>query len=375
MRWGTAVVAATAVAAAAGAAALLIGRRVADLSLRPELAEDGGLKGEPALRVLEVGAQEVSLTRTQAGLRRGRYALDWPGGHAVVGQVLRTGPRSVTRRLELTAGAPLTAGTEVELSPRVLRGDPGSACGLDYMDVIVDGELGALPAWYVPAVRGTWVIAVHGRLADRRQALPVLPVLKRLNLPALVVSYRGDQGAPASPDGIGHFGETEWHDVEAAIRFAKEAGAGRIVLYGWSVGASTVLQTAARSDYRESVAGLVLDSPVLDWSASVRGVAARSGVQGALAGKLGAWSAEARTGVDQDAFARIADGAELAAPTLLLHSPQDTVVPFAAAQRLADRRPDLVSLYPVPDAGHAALWNADPHGYEERLRRFLTPLL
>ncbi|MCX4746125.1 lysophospholipase [Kitasatospora sp. NBC_01287] len=375
MRWGTAVVAATAVAAAAGAAALLIGRRVSDLSLRPERSASGEPVGEPVLRVHELAAGEVTLTRTVASARRGRYALDWPGGHAVVGKVLRTGPQSVTRRLELTAGSPLTAGTEVELSPRVLRGDPGSACGLDYMDVLVDGELGALPAWYVPAVRGTWVIAVHGRLADRRQALPVLPLLKRLNLPALVVSYRGDQGAPASPDGIGHFGETEWRDVEAAIHFAKEAGAGRIVLYGWSVGAATVLRTAAESGYRHELAGLILDSPVLDWSASVRGVAARAGVPGAVAGQLGAWAAEGRTGVDPAGFARLADGAELAVPTLLLHSPQDAVAPFAAARRLAELRPDLVSLRSIPDAGHAALWNADPRGYEEALRRYLTPLL
>lgn len=375
MRWRTAVAAATAVAAGAGVAALLIGRRVSDLSLRPELAEDGDRKGEPALRVHEIGPEEVTLTRTVAASRRGRYALDWPGGHAVVGAVLRTGPQTVTRRLELTAGSPPAAGAEVELSPWVLRGDPGSACGLDYMDVLVDGELGALPAWYVPAVRGTWVILVHGRLAERRQALPVLPLLQRLNLPALVISYRGDQGAPASPDGIGHFGETEWRDVEAAIRFAKEAGAGRIVLYGWSVGAAMVLRTAAESEYRPQLAGLILDSPVLDWSASVRGVAARAGMPGALAGRLGALAAEGRTGVDPAGFAKLADGVELDVPALLLHSPQDAVALFDAARRLADQRPDLVSLRRIPDAGHAALWNADPHGYEEALRRFLTPLL
>ncbi|MGF1428907.1 alpha/beta hydrolase family protein [Kitasatospora sp. LaBMicrA B282] len=375
MRWGTAAVAATAVAAAAGAAVLLIGRRVSDLSLRPELAESGAPVGEPALRVHRVGGDEVELTRTVAAARRGRYALDWAGGHAVVGRVLRTGPQTVTRRLELTAGSPLQSGTEVELSPRVLRGDPASACGLDYLDVLVDGELGALPAWYVPAVRGTWVIAVHGRLADRRQALPVLPLLRRLKLPALVASYRGDQGAPASPDGIGHFGETEWRDVEAAIRFAKEAGAGRIVLYGWSIGGATVLRCAAESEYRGELAGLILDSPVLDWSASVRGVAARSGKVGALAGRLGALAAEGRTGVDPVGFDRLAAGTDLAAPTLLLHSPQDTVAPFADARRLADRRPDLVSLRPIPGAAHAALWNADAHAYEEALRRFLTPLL
>jgi fermentation-respiration switch protein FrsA (DUF1100 family) len=51
------------------------------------------------------------------------------------------------------------------------------------------------------------------------------------------------------------------------------------------------------------------------------------------------------------------------------------VAPFAAARRLAEGRDDLVSLHTVPDAAHAALWNADPAAYTEELRRFLTPLL
>jgi pimeloyl-ACP methyl ester carboxylesterase len=374
MRWGTVAAAAGTVVAGAGVAVLLIGRRVSDLTLRPEAAENGPVAGEPVLQVHRVTDREVTLTRSVASSRRGIYALDWPGGHAVVGEILATGPQTVTRRLERSAGSPPAAGAEVELSNRVLRGDPGSACGLDYMDVVVDGELGALPAWYVPAVRGTWVILVHGALADRRQALPVLPVLQRLRLPALVVSYRGDQGAPPSPTGIGHFGETEWRDVEAAVRFAKEAGAGRIVLYGWSVGATTVLQTAARSDFRDQLAALVLDSPVLEPTVSVRGVAARAGA-GPVAGQLGAWAAQGRTGVDVAGLARIAAGTDLAAPTLLLASPQDTVAPIEAAERLAERRGDLVSLQTVRGAGHAALWNADPARYEELLRRFLTPIL
>jgi hypothetical protein len=103
MRWGTVVATATAVAIGAGAAALLIGRRVSDLSLRPERAEP---EGEPALRVNRLGTDEITLTRTVAAGRRGRFALEWPGGHAVVGEVLRTDQQTVTRRLELSAGSP-----------------------------------------------------------------------------------------------------------------------------------------------------------------------------------------------------------------------------------------------------------------------------
>jgi pimeloyl-ACP methyl ester carboxylesterase len=91
--------------------------------------------------------------------------------------------------------------------------------------------------------------------------------------------------------------------------------------------------------------------------------------------ELGALAAQGRSKVDLAGFARLAEGADLQMPTLLLHSPDDGVAPWRAAERLADLRSDMVSLHRVPGAEHAALWNADPDGYTETLRRFLTPLL
>lgn len=106
MRWGTVAAAAAAVVAGAGAAVLLVGRRVSDLALRPETAEHGPVAAEPVLRVHRMTAREVTLTRTVGSGRRGIYALDWPGGHAVVGDVLATDPQTVTRRIERSAGSP-----------------------------------------------------------------------------------------------------------------------------------------------------------------------------------------------------------------------------------------------------------------------------
>ncbi|MCZ4516833.1 hypothetical protein O3Q52_53790, partial [Streptomyces sp. ActVer] len=67
----------------------------------------------------------------------------------------------------------------------------------------------------------------------------------------------------------------------------------------------------------------------------------------------------------------------LAADTavLVLHGPDDTVAPWGPSRRLAQARPDLVTLHTVRGAPHGAMWNADPAGYQEALRRFLTPLM
>ncbi|WP_405361675.1 alpha/beta hydrolase [Kitasatospora sp. NBC_00085] len=371
MRWGTAAAVAAA-AVGAGAVVLVIGRRASERMVRPSEAR-GRAAGPVLVQALAPG--RVTFTRSPESTRPGRWAVEWgDNGHAVVDEILHSDERGVTRRLARADRGTLTPGTAVRFTPRVHLGDPTGALGLPFTETTAAGELGAFPAWYVDGRRGTWVVLIHGAGADRQQTLPVLPLLDRLGLPALAVTYRGDAGAPASPDGLGHFGETEWRDVEAAVRLALDSGAGRIILYGWSVGATIALQTAARSAWASSISGLILDSPVLDLPATARRGAARAGFRGAAA-ELGALAAEGRTGVDLADFARIADGTDLRVPTLVLHGPDDPVAPWQAAARLAGRRSDVVGLQPVPGGDHAALWNADPARYEEHLRRWLTPLL
>ncbi|MFD0279226.1 alpha/beta hydrolase family protein [Kitasatospora sp. NPDC127111] len=371
MRWGTAA----AVAAAAigtGVAVLVIGRRASERLVRPAAAPE---RSAGPVLVQSLAAGRATFTRTPESSRPGRWAVEWgEDGHAVVEEVLRSDEQGVTRRLVRADRGTLTPGTEVRFTPRVYLGDPTSALGLPFTETAAEGELGALPAWYLEGKRGAWVILIHGNGADRQQTLPVLPLLERLALPVLSVTYRGDAGAPPSPDGLGHFGETEWRDVEAAVRLALDAGAGRIILYGWSVGATIALHTAARSAWSSSIGSLILDSPVLDLPATARRDAARAGFRGAAA-DLGALAAEGRTGVDLADFARIADGTDLRVPTLVLHGPDDPVAPWRAAERLAGRRSDVVSLQAVPGGDHAALWNAHPAHYEELLRRWLTPHL
>jgi len=369
MRWGRAAAVAGVTAVGAGAVALAAGRAVSEFSVRPRrtAAEAGGLSVHAAM------ADRIELTRSWESTRPGYYALEWGDDQrTVVGGVLGTGEQTVARRLE--SGPVPAAGTAVRITPLVYTGDPRTALGLDFRSIEVRGELGPMPAWYLPGVRDLWVVAVHGAGADRQQLLPLLPALDRLKVPVLAVSYRNDPDAPRSADGIGHFGDTEWRDVEAAMQLALASGAGRIVLYGLGVGGTMVLQAADRSAWRDSVRGIVLDSPVLDWRDTARRRAARRGVPDALA-TLGARAAEGRSGVDTATIDRLALGDDLRSPVLLLHSPDDSVAPVGPARRLAGLRDDLVWFQEFPGAEHEALWNTDPQGYEETLRRFLTPLL
>ncbi|SOD87526.1 alpha/beta hydrolase [Streptomyces sp. Ag109_G2-15] len=360
---------------AAGAASVAAGRLASDAALKAPPGRP--LPTEPRLTVHGTAAGQITLTRDLASLRPGTYGLAGDGSHAVVGPVLATAghtPDTVVRRLVRVTHGTLAPGDTVWLTPNVHVGNPDAALGLDHADIDVPGELGALPAWFVPGYRDTWVIAVHGLGTTREHALNVMEFLHGRRLPVLALAYRGDLGAPRPPDGLNHLGETEWRDVDAAIRYAVRYGARRVILLGWSTGATMALRAAEHSVVRERIAGLILDSPVLSWQATLRALAqARHTPEPLL--PLAVRAAQGRAGLEADRAAETTDPELLDVPTLIIHGPDDTVAPWEYSRRLAARRPDRVALHTVPQAPHAAMWNADPPEYEERLRRFLTPLM
>ncbi|MFG2883062.1 alpha/beta hydrolase [Streptomyces sp. NPDC048297] len=375
MRTVKATAAALTAVLAAGAASVAAGRLASDAALKAPAGRP--LPTEPRLTVHATAAGRITLTRDLASLRPGTYGLAGDGSHAVVGAVLESAERSadtVVRRLERVTHGALGPGDAVWLTPNVYVGNPSGALGLEHADVDVPGELGSLPAWFVPGQRDTWVIAVHGLGATREHTMNVMRFLHERRLPVLALAYRGDLGAPRPPDGLNHLGETEWRDVDAAIRYAVRYGAARVVLLGWSTGATMALRTVEHSPVRERVVGLVLDSPVLDWEATVRALARAHHTPGPLL-PLAVRAAQGRTGLSADQVAGPADPAPPPVPTLIFHGPDDTVAPWEYSRRLAARHPDRVALHTVAQASHAAMWNVDPEEYEERLRRFLIPLM
>ncbi|OKK08587.1 hypothetical protein AMK26_06285 [Streptomyces sp. CB03234] len=375
MRPATATAAAVTTLIGVGAAAVAAGRYASSAALK--VPHGRPLPGEPRLTVHATAAGQVTLTRCLASRRPGTYGLSGPDVHAVVGSVLDDVPHSpdtVVRRLERVVSGRLEVGGRVRLTPQLHTGTPATALGLEYEDVEVPGELGALPAWFVPASRSTWVIAVHGIGTTREHPMNVMGFLNRMRLPVLDLAYRGDPGAPRPAGGLGHLGDSEWRDLDAAIRHAVRNGAQRVILHGWSTGASMALHAAANCGLRDRIGGLVLDSPVLDWEATLRALATARRIPAPLL-PLAVRAAQGSTGVHGDRLAEAADPQGLRVPALVFHGPDDHLAPWQASRDLASRRADLVTLHTVRDAPHAAMWNADPNRYEEAMRRFLTSLV
>lgn len=320
--------------------------------------------------VRAVTATSVEMDRTPDTNRRGTYGLEWSGGHAIVGGVIGTTNASVTRTLEL-ATAPLHEGDHVVLTAQVYRGDPHEAFDIRSEDVQIPSELGAMPAWYVPGRLSDFAIVVHGYNGPQTDGLRIVPVLAKLGLPAVLIRYRNDPGAPASPDRLLHLGDTEWRDCEAAVAWALGRGAQRIILVGISLGGAVVQMFMQRSKLAGTVAGVILDSPVLDWNAVLDFQAARRDLPAFLV-----WPTEQvirfRIGFDVTAYDEVRNARSLRAPTLLFQDGQETFVPPDRAASLAKARPDVVEYHFFPEAGHTEEWNVDPAAYESILTSFLV---
>jgi pimeloyl-ACP methyl ester carboxylesterase len=281
----------------------------------------------------------------------------------------------VVRPYTPVRGTP-SIGTAVWVDPFAYQGDPRSALGLAFDDVSVHSDVGALPTWYVPGAADatTWVIFVHGRGGTRAESLRYLTAWHALGLPVVVPMYRNDVGAPPSPDGRYHLGETEWRDAAAAVQWALTKGARDVVLAGWSMGGAIALQVADRAAVAATVRGLVLDSPVLDW----RDVFASQGTDRGLPRPLTAIAVrvvEQRIGLDADRYDWPKRAKDLRVPVLLFHSDADSYVPDGPSRALAKARPDLVTFVDVPGAEHTRAWNVDPKAYERAMATWLSALL
>jgi len=214
---------------------------------------------------------------------------------------------------------------------------------------------------------------VHGHNDDREVGLRIAPTLRRAGLPTLLISYRNDLGAPSSPDGLYHLGETEWQDVAAAARYALAHGARRIVLVGYSMGGTLVAQFMQRSPLKGRVSGVVLDAPALDWKSIFEFNAERMNMPGFFALPL-EWAIDIRIDPEWNSLNALKHTGDFQLPVLIFHDLDDRVVPIVDSDKFAAELGRRASYYRVPSAGHTQEWNVNPELYDQRLRRFLLQI-
>ncbi|WP_194419627.1 alpha/beta hydrolase family protein [Microbacterium abyssi] len=356
-----------------GAALLVfsIGRRV--VTPRARIADT-------EILAVDTGAQTIELTRTPDTELPGRYGLFTTGtyGYVKLGAVLSADATRVRRKLL----------TKIEPGAKIDR--PAGFSGwyyssptelhLPWEPVLIGSPAGPCPAWLFPAESSTWVIQVHGRGVTRAECLRAVPVFHAMGLPNLVVSYRNDGEAPRSRGGSYALGASEWRDVDAAIAYALRHGAMRVLLMGWSMGGAIALQTALSSGNRQAIAGVVLDSPVVDWRTVLKFQAHESGIRdplpalamNALSSPLTARLSGSEDAIPFDRLDIVARADELTVPILVLHSDDDGFVPSDASHALAEARPDLVTMPRFTVARHTKIWNYDQIGWTAAITDWMS---
>lgn len=327
----------------------------------------------------------VVLDRTRQTIEPGRYSLLLErGGLVRLGSTMRdVGPSLVGREVLGGDGATgLVAGDRTSWSG-IYYSDPSDA-GLNAVEVDIPTGAGPAPAWLIePAGAGpsVWAIHIHGLGSPRAGTLRGVQVATELGLTSLVVTYRNDREGPWVGTRRSTLGATEVDDVRSALDYARAKGARRFVIFGWSMGGAIALQLAADPALQPELDGLVLESPVLDWVATIKANCVRAGLP-KWAGRLAIPWLDVPTlarlaglpraiGVGRFDWIAHADEISLSTPTLVLHGTGDTSSPFEVAARLERIRPELVTLEPF-EADHTMTWNSDPERWRQTVLDWLT---
>ena len=320
--------------------------------------------------VVTVGGGQIVLQRRASTLRPGEYGLVYASGRAIIGDISSTTSTTVTRPLTSATGT-LTAGTKVQLDPDVWGGTPKSSLGIPYKSVAIDGQLGSMPAWRLDGTGSTWLIFVHGIDGKRQGGLRPMPTIAAAGIPSLYITYRNDVGAPKSPDGLFHLGDTEWHDLDAAVQYAAAHGAKHYILYGDSMGGSIVTQFIHHSKYAHDVIGMVLDAPVLNWTGVLGNQAHR--LKLGLLTPLVLDFVSARANINLASLDELDQTSAFTMPIILFQGLSDPLVPPAESKEFAHKTG--ATYVPVPGAGHIQSWNANPGSYDAHLAAFLAGVL
>lgn len=334
------------------------------------------LDPQPDLKVAAIGDGGVTLRATPQTAdrsdwrRNGIYGLRSAAAYGQAGAILEIGDQEVIREFLPLTGT-TTVGSIVALDHFAFPGDPRTAFNMPFEEITFQSPLGDFPAWFISGRSDTWVIIVHGRRANRREALRILPTIAKLGLPSLTITYRNDQGVPEDPDCFYRYGQTEWEDLEGAARYAVEHGAEHLILVGYSYGGAIVMNFLYQSSFAEMVQGAILDSPLLDLGAVMDLRARERNIPRPIVLYSKA-IARSRFGIDWGELNYLRRADELTVPMLLFHGDADDEVPIETSDKLAELRPDIVEYLRVPGASHARAWNTDRNTYEATVRDFLS---
>ncbi len=196
---------------------------------------------------------------------------------------------------------------------RDLEATPDLA-GMDYQEVETAAEDGVrIHGWWIPAAAGrATVLFCHGNAGNISHRLESVAVFHRLGLNVLIFDYRGFGRSEGSPDEEGTY-----LDAAAAYRLLREERGidpERTIIFGRSLGGAVAIELARRTE----AAALIVESTF---------------TSAADMGKLIYPFLPIRLLI-RNRYDSLAKVGGLDLPVLVIHSPDDELVPFEMGERL-----------------------------------------
>ncbi|MBO4636658.1 MAG: alpha/beta fold hydrolase [Clostridiales bacterium] len=238
-----------------------------------------------------------------------------------------------------------------------------------------DGNI--VPATYFDNGSNKCVILVHGAGGDRVSTYPLAEQYIEDGYDVIAIDQRG---SGVNPDDRVTFGINERLDIEAMVRYAREAlGAAEVIVHGQSMGAQTTAIYASNVTPGDVCAAdaVICDSPVPGMELMLRLMfgGSEDAVNSATANYLVGTSKfymKVFDGIDYDDGDTIAVVADDQLPTLIIVSLQDEVcLPHYVEQiydNIASDQKDIIYV----DSAHIEGVIDDPEGYMDGVEAFLS---
>lgn len=233
-----------------------------------------------------------------------------------------------------------------------------------------------LKGWLIPCTDSSkTVIFAHGYRKNRlNPEVPILPIARQLagkGYNVLMFDFRNSGESEGEMTSVGQY---EVNDLLGAVDFVKsQPGMGEeIVLFGFSMGASTALLAGAREP---SVTAVIADSPFSD-------------LKPYLEKNLSVWSnlpaipfnqaffiiVPPLTGLNPDAVSPVKEIKDFGQrPVLLIHGQADKDIPIENSEQLQQAYP-RAQLLRVPGAGHIKNYATAKQKYLSTVSAFLEDL-
>jgi len=194
---------------------------------------------------------------------------------------------------------------KVEFTPEFIR--------LPFEDVYLNTEDNVrINGWFIPSDNADYTILfLHGNAGNIAQRLEKLILFNKIQLNVFIIDYRGYGNSSGSPSERGFY-----RDAEAAYDYLlkqKKITPERILLYGESLGSAVCVHLASY----KTVGGLITEAAFTRSRDMAKIVCPY----------MPSW-------LFSDSFNSLSKIDNVTAPTLIIHSKNDEIVPFKMAERL-----------------------------------------